>query len=257
MKVLNVFAALAVCAAAVACNGNAPKAVVAEDGTVVKSAKDYLPSKAQKDSVSYLLGVNFGSFIKAYNFGGDLNYSKMVDGIKDMLAAKGDQRSPEFAKQFDIDPNTLNAAFNAYLDLRNNYTSAKNKEDAAKFLEANKKKAGVQVTESGLQYEILEPGNDLRAKDVDTVYVHYKGTLSDGTVFDEVSADEEPLALNLGNVIAGWKEGLKLIGEGGKVKLVIPSELGYGENGAGAIPPSAPLVFDVELVKIGAAPDAE
>lgn len=253
MKVLNVFAALAVCAAAVACNGNEPKAAVAADGTVAKTSRDYLPSKAQKDSVSYLLGVNFGSFIKAYNFGDDLNYSKIAAGIKDMLAAKGDQRSPEFAKQFDIDPNTLNATFNSYLDLRNNYTAAKNKEDAAKFLDANKKKAGVQVTESGLQYEIVEPGNDFRASDADTVYVHYRGTLSDGTVFDEVAADDEPLALNLGNLIAGWKEGLKLIGEGGKVKLVIPAELGYGDNGAGSIPPGAPLVFDVELVKIGVA----
>jgi FKBP-type peptidyl-prolyl cis-trans isomerase FkpA/FKBP-type peptidyl-prolyl cis-trans isomerase FklB len=83
------------------------------------------------------------------------------------------------------------------------------------------------------------------------VWVHYKGTLLDGTVFDEVAADAEPIRLTLNRVVPGWTEGLQLIGEGGKIDLYIPAELGYGEQGNQAIGPNSVLTFNVELTKVG------
>lgn len=87
----------------------------------------------------------------------------------------------------------------------------------------------------------------------DTLYVKYKGTLIDGTVFDQTAEDGEPISFPLGGVIKGWQEGLQLIGEGGKIKLYIPADLAYGERGNQGIKPNSALVFDVELVKVGKA----
>lgn len=258
MKVYKFFAALVMGVAAVACNSAAP--AVEADGEeavpAVRKASDYKPTKSQKDSVAYLLGINFGSFMKSYDFGDDLNYSKIVEGIKDFMAAKGDYRSADFVKQFKVDPNTMNSAFNGYLEKRRNYTSLSNKEAEAKFLASNAKKAGITTTDSGLQYKIIEPGNDLKPGAADTVWVRYKGALTDGEVFDEVSADAEPISFTLDAVVKGWREGLQLIGEGGKIKLYIPSAIGYGEQGSGAIPPYSVLVFDVELTKVGKVAEA-
>ena len=216
-----------------------------------KLPKEFQPSKAQVDSVSYLLGINFGSFLKQYDFGGDLNYGEVVKGMKDFVNAKGDVRDPEFVKQFKIDPNEMNDLFNGYLEKRHSGISMMNLQKGQKFLEDNGKKDGVVTTDSGLQYKIIEPGNDVKPGPKDTVWVRYKGTLIDGTVFDEVAEDAEPIHLTLNRVVAGWTEGLQLIGEGGKIQLFLPSELGYGEQGNQAIGPNSALIFDVELTKVG------
>lgn len=213
---------------------------------VVKTAKDYAPSKKQIDSVSYLVGINFGSFIKGYNFG-DLNYAEVKKGINDFLNAKGNQRSPEFNEQFKINPETMNDLFNAYLENRRTQSALENKEKGEKFLASNKSKSGVEVTPSGLQYKIIEAGSDVKPGPKDTVFVHYKGTLINGDVFDESPADADPIRLIMNRVIPGWTEGIQLIGEGGKVQLYIPAELGYGEMGNQAIGPNETLIFDVEL----------
>ena len=126
-----------------------------------------------------------------------------------------------------------------------------------KFLEENASRAGVTKTESGLQYEILEPGNDVKATLRDTVYVHYTGTLIDGTVFDQTLEENDAVAIPLSNVIRGWQEGLPLVGEGGHIKLYVPSELGYGSQGNPVIKPNSALVFDVKVEKVGKAPEAE
>ena len=125
-----------------------------------------------------------------------------------------------------------------------------NKVEQDKFFEDVKKIAGVESSETGLCYLIKEPGNDVKPGPQDTVLVRYKGSLLNGTVFDEVPASEEPIRLTLDRVIPGWTEGLQLIGEGGKAVLYIPSELGYGSRGSGSIEPNSTLVFDVELVKV-------
>ena len=212
--------------------------------------KEFQPSRSQVDSVSYLLGINFGSFIKGYDFGADLNYAQIVKGIKDFVNSKGNMQDPDFTQQFKIDPNEMNNLFNNFLEKRQAGLAQANKVAGEKFLAANAKKEGVIETASGLQYKILDPGSEVKPGPQDTVWVRYKGSLLDGTVFDEVSADESPIRLTLNNVIAGWTEGLQLVGEGGHIELYIPYSLGYGENGNQGISPNSTLIFDVELDSI-------
>ena len=213
--------------------------------------KEFQPSKAQVDSVSYLLGINFGSFLANYDFGKDLNYPEIVKGMKDFVNAEGNQMDPDFVKQFKLDPNAMNDLFNSYLEKRRSGVAMANKKKSEDFLAANAKKEGMQTTASGLQYRIIDPGNDVKPGPQDTVWVRYKGTLIDGTVFDEVPEDAEPIRLTLNRVVPGWTEGMQLIGEGGKVELYLPSELGYGEQGNQAIAPNSALIFNVEMTKVG------
>ena len=137
---------------------------------------------------------------------------------------------------------------NEFIEKRAEYVGAINKAEEAKFLEANKKKTGVQVTESGLQYIIKEAGSEVKPNNSkDTVFVHYKLALKDGTVIEEVALEQPAVMLMLNRVIPGWTEGLQLIGEGGKATLFVPSELGYGERGSNGIDPYSTLVFDIQL----------
>lgn len=258
MKTTKFFAAAMVLAMTVACGpkgGNAANGAQADSLGVAQNVKPtdpkaFIPTKAEIDSVSYLLGINFGSFIKGYNFGENINYAQMKKGIEDFISAKGDQMSPEFGQQFKIDPNEMNRIFNDFLAKRQDYITAVNKKTEADFLAKNLTKEGVVKTASGLQYIIREAGNATKPGPQDTVVVRYKGTLPDGSVFDEVAADADPIELTLDGVIKGWTEGLQLVGEGGKINLVIPSELGYGENGTRGIEPNTPLTFEVEVVKV-------
>ena len=140
--------------------------------------------------------------------------------------------------------------FKAGIDLVLNM-SAKAKEEGEKFLAENAKREGVKVTESGLQYEILDATIGMKPKATDTVKVHYEGTLIDGTVFDSSYKRGEAISFPLNGVIKGWTEGLQLMSVGSKYKFFIPYQLAYGEHGAGAsIPPYAALIFTVELLGI-------
>ena len=259
MKTKFILAALMMGATVVACT---PKAEVAAEGEeaveAVKTAKDYIPSKAVVDSVSYLIGVNFGSFIKGYDFG-DVNYSQIVKGMKDFVNAKGNMRDPGFNEQFKVNPERINDMFNSYLENRHNYKLLVNKEAGEKFLAANKKNDGVVETESGLQYRIMNDGNNVHPAATDTVWVRYQGKTLDGKVFDEVKEDAEPARLTLNRVIPGWTEGLQLIGEGGEIDLYIPANLAYGERGNQGIEPNSTLVFNIKLTKVGkfVEPEAE
>ena len=142
----------------------------------------------------------------------------------------------------------MNEVLDGYIQKRRAYTGALNTEKGAKYIENFLKEEGAQVTESGLAYQIIEAGSAKKpVSDQDTVWVDYKGTLLDGTVFDE----NKDINFTLNRVIRGWGEGLKLIGEGGKVKLVIPGDLAYGEYGTRGIEPNSTLVFDVTLNKVG------
>jgi len=219
-------------------------------GQTGKVDDGFKASKGQIDSVSYLLGVNFGSMIVGNDFG-SLNYSEMIKGIQDMENADRNLTDEEeFLKQFKISPAEMNDVLNSYLMARREYITEKAKAEGEAFLEANKNKDGIKVTASGLQYKIIAAGSDNKPSPTDAVLVNYKGTLVDGTVFDQ-SPEGEPVELTLDRVIPGWTEGLQLIGEGGKIELYIPSELAYGEAGAGAsIAPNSALIFDVELVEV-------
>ena len=258
MKIYKLMLALAMGGMMVAC---APKAeATAEEGEEKaaaevapkpKTAKDYVSKKSEKDSVAYLIGVNFGSFIKGYNFGDDLSYAQIKKGMKAFIKAKGNFRDPDFNKQFKINPESMNEVFNNYLEKRHNYTSLINKEKGEKFLKANAGRGGVVTTPSGLQYKIIAEGNDVKPGPVDTVWVNYKGTLLDGTVFDQTAEGAEPARMNLNRVIPGWTEGLQLVGEGGEIELFIPSELAYGEGGSQGIEPNSTLIFNVKVSKVG------
>ncbi|MBL9098662.1 MAG: FKBP-type peptidyl-prolyl cis-trans isomerase [Alphaproteobacteria bacterium] len=121
------------------------------------------------------------------------------------------------------------------------------------YLDANKAKAGVTTTESGLQYRVLQPPAKETARKptwASTVQVRYRGTLIDGTVFDETKAGEPPAEFEAGGVIKGWQEALTTMREGEKWEVVIPSELAYGCKGKGQIKPDQVLVFEIDLLKI-------
>ena len=118
------------------------------------------------------------------------------------------------------------------------------------YLAKNAENADVQVTASGLQVETIVDGKGQAPSATDKVVVHYEGRLIDGTVFDSSIARGQAAEFGLNQVIPGWTEGLQLMKPGGKARLTIPSELGYGPGGVGNIPPNAVLVFDVELIEV-------
>ena len=239
MKISKIFAIASAAVLMVACGGSAV------EGS--KEVRDLLPSKSLTDSTSYLIGVNFGSWIKGNVFG-EINYNEMLKGLKDFVNAKGNMQDSTFFEQFKVDPNQMNEILDGYIQKRRAYTGALNTEKGANYIEKFLQEEGAQKTESGLAYQIIEPGSDKKpVSDQDTVWVDYKGTLLDGTVFDQ----NEDINFTLNRVIKGWGEGLKLIGEGGKVKLVIPGDLAYGEYGTRGIAPNSTLVFDVTLNKVG------
>ncbi|WP_370278120.1 FKBP-type peptidyl-prolyl cis-trans isomerase [Pontibacterium sp.] len=132
-----------------------------------------------------------------------------------------------------------------------------NLEKGQAYMAENGKKDGVTTTESGLQYQQLQAGNGKKPAATDNVEVHYRGTLVDGTEFDSSYARGEPVTFPLNGVIPGWTEGVQLMDEGSKARLVIPSELAYGPGGMGnAIGPNETLVFEIELLKILPATEA-
>jgi FKBP-type peptidyl-prolyl cis-trans isomerase len=122
--------------------------------------------------------------------------------------------------------------------------------EGQKFLAENKTKEGVQTTASGLQYKVLTMGDGAKPAATDTVKVHYRGTLLDGTEFDSSYARNEPISFALNRVIAGWTEGVQLMPIGSKFMFYIAPELAYGEGGGGPIPPNSTLIFEVELLDI-------
>ncbi len=240
MKAIKFFA-IAACAAALAvsCNSASEVKVDAE-----------LPTAAEVDSVSYLIGINFGSFLKGNGFAEelkDVNMSEVKKGMEDFLKAEGTPYDPEFGDQFKVNPNDMQRILNGFLTKKQSYTAAKNLAEGEDFLAKNALKENVDTTASGLQYTIVASGADYKIAPQDTVWVNYKGTLLDGTVFDE--NDSTMFVAN--RVIKGWTEGLGLLGEGGKATLYIPAELAYGERGNRSIAPNSTLIFDVEVLKVG------
>lgn len=254
MKTIKILAVAAILASFAACSqskggdaaSNGADSLAVAQPTATQNIKDLLPSKAEIDSVSYLLGINWGAMVKNYNMG-DLNFNEIKKGMNDFVNSKGNQRDTDFVKQFKINPEQMNRIINEFLEKRGLYTAELNKSEEAKFLAANKTKDGVQSTESGLQYIIQEAGNDVKPGVQDTVYVHYKLSLRDGSVVEEVPASAPSVSFANNNVVSGWAEGLGLIGEGGKATLFVPSALGYGERGNQGIDPYSTLIFDIQL----------
>lgn len=192
------------------------------------------------DKVSYAIGLSLGQNLMGSGVK-KLEYADLAAGIQDVLEHNTPKITYEEAEQ------ELNKFFQEMQEKVAN-ASKKAGED---FLAENAKREGVKVTESGLQYEVIEATLGQKPKATDKVKVHYEGTLPDGTVFDSSYRRGEPITFGLNQVIKGWTEGLQLMSIGSKYKLYIPYQLGYGAQGAGAsIPPYSALVFTVELLGI-------
>ena len=170
-----------------------------------------------------------------------INYDLMMQGMKDAFNEK------PFALTTQASQSAIN---NLFVTLSKKKFGPAIAEGTA-FLENNKKQPGVQVTASGLQYQVITKGTGAMPKATDSVLVHYKGTLLNGKQFDSSYDRNEPISFPLSNVIPGWTEGVQLMPAGSKYKFFIPYNLAYGERGAGQdIPPYSTLIFEIELLKV-------
>lgn len=200
------------------------------------------------DKLSYALGLGIGQQLRQMGLKGVLAIDDFAQSITDVLEGNDLKVSNSEAQK-------IVQTYFAEQEARMNEERAKRGkaevERGRVFLENNGKRDGVMTTKSGLQYEVLSEGSGRHPKATDKVQCHYEGRLIDDTVFDSSYRRGEPAVFGLNQVIAGWTEGLQLMGEGAKYRFYIPYLLGYGENGAGEmIPPYATLVFDVELLKV-------
>jgi FKBP-type peptidyl-prolyl cis-trans isomerase FklB len=192
------------------------------------------------DSLSYAMGVQTAEYYKTQ--GAEKINTAMVKKAYDDVYNN---------KTLLISPEECNMNIQKKLQEFMNQKSSAEKDAGRKFLETNKARPGVITLPSGLQYEVLTQGTGAVPKATDTVKANYKGTLIDGKEFDNSYTRGEPIVIPVTGVIRGWVEALQLMPVGSKWKLYIPSELGYGERGAGgSIPGGATLIFEIELLDI-------
>ena len=195
-----------------------------------------------EQQVSYGIGRQMGEQLSGQPF--DIDVSSVIDGVSHAL--KGEPSV--------IEDSVLEKAFNEINQLIQAKKADESKDQSAvgdQFLAENAKRDGITITDSGMQYEILQAGEGDTPTSQSTVRTHYHGTLIDGTVFDSSVDRGEPTEFPVNGVIAGWTEALQMMPVGSKWKLYLPYQLAYGERGAGgAIGPYAALVFEVELLAI-------
>jgi FKBP-type peptidyl-prolyl cis-trans isomerase len=193
----------------------------------------------EKDKLSYGLGMMISEqVLKQY---GEVDYQILLEGIKAQAEGKDTLMTMEEAV----------AALSASQQKMNDAKFGATKSNGAAYLDKNGKKDGVTTTDSGLQYNVITEGDGAKPAATDTVTVHYRGTLLDGTEFDSSYSRNQPASFGLNQVIPGWTEGVQLMNIGSKYKFVVPYELAYGERGAGqSIGPFETLIFEVELLEI-------
>lgn len=199
------------------------------------------------DKLSYALGMSMG-----HNFKGTgiktLNSADFAAGVASVYDGVKPEMTFDEAKRF---VNEYFAKLEAEMQAEAAKQGEVNRKNGEAFLTENAKREGIKVTESGLQYEVLESGKGDSPKASDNVEVHYTGKLIDGTVFDSSVERGVPASFGVTQVIPGWVEALQLMHEGDKWRLYIPSDLAYGPNGAGGvIGPNMTLIFDVELLRV-------
>lgn len=201
------------------------------------------PAKEQFSySYGYLMGRNNTDALTDLNL--DTFYQGLQEGAQSKTARLTDE---EMTKAINDYKKTLEAK--QLVEFQK--TGQLNIQAGTAFLADNAKKSGVITTKSGLQYQILKEGNGQKPKATSRVKVNYEGRLLDGTVFDSSIARNHPVEFQLSQVIAGWTEGLQTMKEGGKTRFFIPSNLAYGEVGAGdTIGPNSTLIFDIELLQV-------
>ncbi|MDP9499950.1 FKBP-type peptidyl-prolyl cis-trans isomerase [Bisgaard Taxon 45] len=203
------------------------------------------------DDASYAVGVLLGSNAKQIvdSQKGIIEYdnTRLLAGVQDVLNGKVDLDSNKHITQ------TLQRVQEKVQQAQTEFLAEmakKAKEEGDKYRQAFEKESGVKKTQSGLLYRIEQAGTGEVIRPTDMVTVHYTGKLPNGEVFD--SSRGKPVSFKLNQVVPGWTEGLQLVKKGGKIELVIPPELAYGEQGAGRIPPNATLHFNVEVVDVKA-----
>jgi FKBP-type peptidyl-prolyl cis-trans isomerase len=202
----------------------------------------------KKDKVSYAIGMNFGTGLRQQPI--DVDPSVVAQGLRDAmaggkLALTGDEAHAVLTE--------LQGELKTKQEAKMAQFGDTNKKEGAVFLEANKAKEGVVALPSGLQYKIVKQGTGPKPTASDTVVCNYRGMLIDGKEFDSSYKRGQPASFPVGGVIRGWTEALQLMPVGSKWELFVPSELAYGDRGAGPdIGPGATLIFEVELLSIQA-----
>jgi FKBP-type peptidyl-prolyl cis-trans isomerase FklB len=209
-------------------------------------AAENIQLNSQKDKVSYSIGINLGKNIKQLPM--DIDLDLFYRGVKDAVSGTKLMLSEE-------EISTVMTAFQKEVATKQTEVmksqGEKNKKEGEDFLAENKKKEGVKTLPSGLQYKIINEGTGKTPKATDKVSTHYQGTLINGTEFDSSYKRGEPATFPVNGVIPGWTEALQLMKVGAKWQLFIPSNLAYGEKGAGPkIGPNAVLIFTIELLEI-------
>jgi FKBP-type peptidyl-prolyl cis-trans isomerase FklB len=206
------------------------------------SAGETLKLEDETARINYSLGYQIGGDFKRQNV--ELNPEAVVKGMQDAL----DGSEPLMPQQ-EMNDTLLELKRKVVAEQQAKRREAELEKVASgkKYLEENAKKPGVVTTPSGLQYKIVEPGSGKNPGPTDTVTVNYRGTLINGNEFDSSYDKGKPVSFPLNGVIKGWTEGLQLVKEGGKIQLVIPSGLAYGDRGPLA---NQTLVFDVELIAV-------
>jgi FKBP-type peptidyl-prolyl cis-trans isomerase FklB len=208
------------------------------------------PLTTRKQKFSYALGMNIatglGTNLKKQ--GVEVDWSLVAQGLKDGAGGKGTRLSQDEAKTV---LNEVQTEVHKEQQEKMKQAADKNKTEGQAFLTANKDKEGVKTLPSGLQYKVITEGTGPKPATTDTVVCNYRGTLINGTEFDSSYKRGEPATFPVGGVIKGWTEALQLMPVGSKWQLFVPSDLAYGERGAGAeIGPNSTLIFEVELISI-------
>jgi FKBP-type peptidyl-prolyl cis-trans isomerase len=202
-----------------------------------------LETDAQK--LGYIIGMDIGSSLKQQ--GGNLDLDTLIEAIRATYNNQPLAMTPEEAAAVR---ETFIAARRVEAEQQRQSMASINAAEGDKFLLENRVKEGVQLTDSGLQYQVIVMGDGAKPAATDTVTVHYRGTLINGEEFDSSYSRNEPTTFQLNQVIPGWTEGVQLMPVGSKFKFFIPPSLAYGPNGGGPIGPNATLVFEVELLGI-------
>ena len=202
--------------------------------------------KTDTDKASYAIGLDIGSKLKAQGL--TLDPKLLAKGLSDGMGDGKPLMSVEEARTALM---ALQQKMQKAQEEKKVAQSSTNKKEGEAFLAANKKKKGVVTTASGLQYKVIKEGAGKSPTKENSVVAHYKGTLLDGTEFDSSHKRGQPATFGVSQVIPGWTEVLQLMKTGAKYMVYIPSNLAYGERGAGAnIGPNATLIFEIELIEV-------